>query len=75
MCDADNLDVSFGAQFTSFMCIKELHQLLLNYFRQRDTGIYLILKAVCTAYEKLKRNLNLTPNLVPNSAMVTNNVS
>jgi hypothetical protein len=53
MCDTYNFDVSFGAQFTSFMCIKERHQLFLNYFQQRDTGIYLILRAVRTACGKL----------------------
>jgi len=50
MCDTHNFDVSFGAQFTSFMYVKERHQLFLNYFRQRDTGTYLILKTVCMAY-------------------------
>lgn len=41
MCDIHNFDVSFGTQFTSFVCTKECHQLSLIYFRKQEIGLIL----------------------------------
>jgi hypothetical protein len=55
MCDTDDFDVSFGAQFTSFVCTKERHQLFLNQFRNQETGIYLILGGAYGLWKTVKK--------------------